>query len=193
MTEESVLYELFPVDRFSQTARKEIIAAYQLRHFKKNDFLLKEDDIAKVYYFVESGYFRSFATDQNGQDVSTGFFRRKDVAIDWPSFLLRKPSLENIQALSDGACWELDFDGFQKLFHEFEAFRNAGRTRLVSTYFELKRKSVSTITDSAKDRYLKLLSEKPDLLQHVSLKHIASYLGITDTSLSRIRKEVAIG
>jgi hypothetical protein len=87
----------------------------------------------------------------------------------------------------------LDFETFQQFFHSMEAFREAGRSRLVKSYFELKAHRVSLITDQAKDRYLRLLHERPELIQNVSLKHIASYLGVTDTSLSRIRKEVAKG
>jgi hypothetical protein len=77
-----------------------------------------------------------------------------------------------------------------KLF-SIEAFREVGRTRLVNNYFELKNHSVSIIADPAKDRYLNLLKAKPDIVQNVPLKQIATYLGITDTSLSRIRKEIA--
>jgi hypothetical protein len=59
----------------------------------------------------------------------------------------------------------------------------------VGSYFKLKERTILMITDTAKDRYEKLLKEKPDIFQNASLKHIATYLGITDTSLSRIRKE----
>jgi hypothetical protein len=76
-----------------------------------------------------------------------------------------------------------------KLF-SIEAFREVGRTRLINNYFELKNHSVSVIADPAKDRYLNLLKAKPDIVQNVPLKQIATYLGITDTSLSRIRKEI---
>jgi hypothetical protein len=77
-----------------------------------------------------------------------------------------------------------------KLF-SIEPFREVGRTRLVNNYFELKTHTVSVIADPAKDRYLNLLKAKPDIVQNVPLKQIATYLGITDTSLSRIRKEIA--
>jgi hypothetical protein len=76
-----------------------------------------------------------------------------------------------------------------KLF-TIEAFREVGRTRLVNNYFELKNHSVSIIADPARDRYINLLKSKPDIVQNVPLKQIATYLGITDTSLSRIRKEI---
>ena len=77
-----------------------------------------------------------------------------------------------------------------KLFN-IEAFREIGRTRLINNYFELKNHSVSVITDPAKERYLNLIKTKPSIVQNVPLKQIATYLGITDTSLSRIRNEIA--
>ena len=80
---------------------------------------------------------------------------------------------------------------FMKLF-KIEAFREVGRTRLVNNYFELKNHSISVIADQAKDRYLHLIKEKPSIVQNVPLKYIATYLGITDTSLSRIRKEITL-
>jgi len=61
---------------------------------------------------------------------------------------------------------------------------------MVQGYFTLKQHSIAMLTDHAKERYVKLLEEKPHIIQNVSLKHIATYLGITDTSLSRIRKEL---
>lgn len=78
-----------------------------------------------------------------------------------------------------------------KLF-KIEAFREVGRTRLINNYFELKNHSISVIADQAKERYLNLLEEKPSIIKNVPLKHIATYLGITDTSLSRIRKEITL-
>src|SRR5690606_31858197 len=121
------------------------------------------------------------------------FYSTGDIVIDWPSFFLRAPTRENIQALTDCICWQLDFPTFQSLFHSIEKFREAGRTRLVSSYFSLKKHSVSMIADDAPKRYQQLLQEKPHIFQQVSLKHIASYLGITDTSLSRIRREMSKG
>ena len=87
-------------------------------------------------------------------------------------------------------AWRIDYVNFMKLFH-IEAFRGVGRTSLIKTYFELKSHSVSVIADQAKDRYLNLLEAKPEIAMHVPLKQIATYLGVTDTSLSRIRKHIA--
>ena len=77
-----------------------------------------------------------------------------------------------------------------KLFN-IEAFREVGRTALIRNYFELKNHSLSLIAETATDRYLALIREKPDIAQNVPLKQIATYLGIADTSLSRIRNKIA--
>ena len=87
-------------------------------------------------------------------------------------------------------CWEISFESFQELFNDVLNYREQQRGLLVGSYFALKQHSISLIADQAKDRYLRLLKEKPHIIQNVSLKHIATFLGVTDTSLSRIRKEI---
>lgn len=169
----------------------QVIPHFKRISFEKNDYLLEAGKTAGHYWFVESGFIRSFVIDSEGNDITTNFYSVGEIVIDWPSFFLRSPTRENIQALSDCVCWQLDFDTFQTLFHSIQNFREQGRTTLVSSYFALKRHSISMIADQAKERYLRLLKEKPHIVQNVSLKHIATYLGVTDTSLSRIRKEIA--
>lgn len=190
MSEANLLLNIFTKKDFSQSELDIILPKFKRRAFSKGDFLLREGQTAGYYWFVESGFVRSFAIDTAGNDVSTNFYAEGDIVIDWPSFFMRTATKENIQTLTACVCWQLDFETFQQLFHSIEAFREAGRARLVKSYFELKRHNISLITDPAKDRYLRLLSEKPEIVQYVPLKQIATYLGITDTSLSRIRKEI---
>lgn len=191
MSSSHFLNNIFPEPQFTKGEREQIIPKFTQKTFAKHDFLLQEGKTANQYWFVESGYIRSFAVDTEGNDISTNFYTTGDIVIDWPSFFLRNPTRENIQALTDCVCWQLDFQTFQQLFHSIESFREAGRTRLVGGYFQLKNHSISMIVDPAKERYKRLLHNKPEILRNVSLKQIATYLGITDTSLSRIRKEIA--
>lgn len=185
------LNNVFKPTQFSTKELEMIISKFRKTEFAKNDYLLTEGKTANHYWFLESGIARAYVRDTHDNDVSTNFYSVGDIVIDWPSFFLRNPTRENIQALSDCVCWELDFNTFQTLFHSIEAFREQGRTNLVGSYFALKNRTTSMIADQAKERYKKLLKEKPLIAQNVSLKQIATYLGITDTSLSRIRKEIA--
>lgn len=190
--EDHFLNKIFKAENYSTDDYQKIIQSYQEIHVKKGDYFLREGKVANHYWFIQSGLVRSYAIDPSGKDISTNFYAGGDLLIDWPSFFMRQPIRENIQAITDCVCWQLDFNTFQNLFHSIEAFREQGRANLVKSYFTLKNHTISIIADQAKERYLKLIKEKPELSQNVSLKHLASYLGITDTSLSRIRKEIAL-
>jgi CRP-like cAMP-binding protein len=190
MEENHFLNKIFNQQNFTPEDFEKIISQYQRITFAKNDYLIKEDTTANFYYFLESGFARSYVIDLDGNDISTKFFNSTDIVIDWHSYFLKTKCRENIQAVSPCVAWKITFENFMQLFH-IEAFREVGRTRLVNSYFELKNHSISVIADPAKDRYLNLLKTKPDIIQNVPLKQIATYLGITDTSLSRIRKELS--
>ncbi|MEN0006021.1 MAG: Crp/Fnr family transcriptional regulator [Bacteroidota bacterium] len=190
MTEAHFLTTIFKPQNFKADELQLVLEQFEPVFFKKNDFLIEEHKRASYYYYLESGFLRSFSVDLNGNDVTTKFFSQKDIIIDWRSYFLKESCKESIQALTKGKAWKITFSRFMKLFH-IEAFREVGRSRLVQNYFELKNHSVSLIADQAIDRYKNLIREKPDVVQNVPLKHIATYLGITDTSLSRIRKELS--
>jgi CRP-like cAMP-binding protein len=189
MSEKHFLTQIFNEQSFKKEDLEKILSQYKRMEFAKNDYLVKQGTTANYYYFMESGYARSYAIDLEGNDISTKFFSSTDIVIDWHSYFLRTKCREDIQAVTPCVAWKITFDDFMKLF-SIEAFREVGRTRLVNNYFELKNHTVSVIADPAKDRYLNLLKAKPDIVQNVPLKQIATYLGITDTSLSRIRKEI---
>lgn len=185
------LKSIFKPENFNSEELELILKQFEEVEFKKNEYLIEKGKVASYYYFLETGFLRSYSIDIEGNDITTKFFAESDIVIDWNSYFLKKPCRESIQALTKGKCWKISFTKFMTLFN-IEAFREVGRTRLVNNYFELKNHSVSIISDQAKDRYLNLLKEKPSIIQNVPLKHIATYLGITDTSLSRIRKEIIL-
>lgn len=192
MERDHFLHTIFKSESFKQEELQLILDQFEVVEFKKNEYLIEIGKTSAFYYFLEEGFLRSYSIDLDGNAITSKFFVPKDIVIDWHSYFLKKPSREPVQALTSGRCWKIRFSDFMKLFH-IEAFREVGRTRLVQNYFELKNHSISVIADHAKDRYLNLLKEKPQLVQNVPLKHIATYLGITDTSLSRIRNEIAKG
>lgn len=192
MKEDHFLKTIFPATEFKEHELSRILTKFKRVTFSKKDFLLKEGKIENYYWILESGFIRSFVNDTKGNDITTNFYGSKDIVIDWSSFFLRHPTRENIQALTDCVCWRLDFENFQHLFHGSGTFREHGRRRLVSAYLALKNHSVSIIADQAKERYIQLLKDKPHIVQNVSLHHLATFLGITKYSLSRIRKGISL-
>lgn len=169
----------------------EIKAVHTQVAFSKNDLIISSGERCNEYYLVEKGLFRSFVFNYSGDEITTDFFIDGDVLIDVSSLFQRIPAMENIQALSDGVLWKIEYPTFQELFHKIEGFREWGRAWMASQLLTSKQRSVGMITLTATERYLNLLREKPQIIKQVPLKHIATYLGITDTSLSRIRKEIA--
>lgn len=166
----------------------EIAAPFVPKTLKKDDFLLQAGWVSDDYFFLETGLLRAFAYDVAGHDISTGFHTQGRVVFEVASFFQRTSSQEYIQALTDCTGWAISFAQLNALFHSRPEFREFGRSLLVSGFAALKTRMLAMITDTASQRYEYLLRASPDLLQHVPLRHLATYLGVTDTSLSRIRK-----
>lgn len=187
----SAIKLIYSSPSLTQKDYEAIAAIHHRKEIKKGTDILKGGQTAKTYALIESGLFRSYVHDYNGREVTTNFMGSFDILIEVSSLFQRIPTQENIEALSDAVVWEVDFDEFQKLFRSIPAFMEWGRAWMSSQLFECKQRSVEMITLSATERYLKLMQQRPDIFSHAPLKQIASYLGVTDTSLSRIRKEIS--
>ena len=175
----------------SQKTAEEIAATFSPKEIKRNEFLFKEGRVCNDYFFLEHGFIRAFAIDTEGNDVTTNFYTSGQVVFEVSSFFNRTISKENYQAIVDCEGWSITYDQLNGLFHGMHEFRDFGRSILVKGFSSLKIRMLSMITETAEQRYDALLKTNPEIFQHAALKHIASYLGITDTSLSRIRKEYA--
>jgi CRP-like cAMP-binding protein len=164
---------------------------FTLTHFSKNDYILKEGKICTQSYFIEEGFLRAYVVDLNGGEVTIEFYSKNIFANDFLSFFKRIPSNENIQALTDVTAWMINYDDLQTCFHTIPEFREFGRMLLINNHSRLKERMLGMIQLTAEERYVNLIASKPDIFQNAPLKMIASYLGITDTSLSRIRKDLS--
>lgn len=160
------------------------------KKFAKNDYFLKEGNFSNDYMFLASGLMRAFSHDIDGNEITTYFYPESNMVFEAASFFTHSTSAENIQAVTDCTGYTLSFDKLNMLFHSIPEFRKFGRFMLVKGFVEYKQRTLALITKSAEERYEDLMSTNPEILQHAPLKHIASYLGITDTSLSRIRKDL---
>ena len=186
----SALASLYQHPLITPSDLKVIIEAHKPISFAKGDFLLQKGQIANAYYIVETGLIRSYVYDFNGNDITTGFIGKNEIAIDVVSLFNRVPSEEYFQALIDCTCYMIDLETFQGLYHSIKGLNEWGRAWMSSSLFDLKQRTIAMITNTASERYQQLESQHPHILQQAPLKFIASYLGITDSSLSRIRKEL---
>jgi len=170
---------------------QELIEPFKEIHFAKNDLFIKEDEITDRYLFLENGAMRSFTFDLEGNEVTTELYTSNQIVFEVSSFFRKTRTRENFQALEECHGWYIHYDQLQHLFHAIPEFREFGRMILVNGFIAFKQRTISLINESAEKRYETLLQTRPELFQKVPLKYIASYLGITDSSLSRIRKELS--
>lgn len=186
----SIFQSIYTHPKLDSSDLREIAEAHCKTEFAKGDVVLEKGKISNTYYIIESGLFRSFTYDYNGNEITTELTSPGEFIIEVSSLFQRIPSEENIVAITDGVVWKLDFEVFQELFHKIEGLREWGRSWMSNQLFISKQRAIEIRTKSTAERYLALLNERPEIIQQVPLKDIASYLGVTDTSLSRIRKEI---
>lgn len=175
----------------SLSTAQEIAGHFSHQQLVKGAFLLKAGQIPDAYFFLDRGFVRAFAEDTHGNEVTTAFYSPGEMIFEVASFFNRTRSRENIQTLTDCEGWFITYQQLNALFHGLPEFREFGRWVLASGFASLKGRMLSTITETAEERYAELLRAKPEIFQHAPLKYIATYLGITDTSLSRIRANLS--
>jgi CRP-like cAMP-binding protein len=163
---------------------------FEYRAFPKNDFFLREGK-AGGYFFLADGFMRAFTYDTEGKEVTTYFYSKDRVVFEVSSFFLHQPSSEYVQAITDCCGFITTIDKLNHLFHSLPEFREFGRMMLIREFITYKKRALSMINRSAEQRYGELLQSHPEIFQHAQLQHIASYLGVTSTSLSRIRRSFA--
>ena len=157
----------------------------------KNTILLDKDTISTKTYFLEKGYMRSYILDEDNQEVTTNIYSAPCFVNDFLSFFKKQPSKEIFQTITNCTFWETSLENVQFNFHNIPEFREFSRLLFVINYYNLNDRLIEMASQKAETRYLNLIKQKPHIFQYVPLKIIASYLGITDTSLSRIRKEIS--
>jgi CRP-like cAMP-binding protein len=191
MNRDSLVQFIQQVLPMNQTKVGQIVEKFEPMEIERNSYLLKAGAVCNAYHFIEKGIMRSYTNNLEGDDVTTAFYSENSFASDLLSFFNRSPSREYIQAITDCETWYITYDDMQESFHTMPEFRELGRLKLVNSYSVLKERMLSMLQQTAEQRYSDLINSNPEIFQHVPLKYIASYLGITDTSLSRIRKEFA--
>jgi CRP-like cAMP-binding protein len=130
------------------------------------------------YYFVE------------GKEIRNWFAQETEFATCFYSFIANKPSYEIIQALEDCKLVQLKYSALQAIYAKYKETERVGRIITENYYIKLEERLLNLQFKTAKERYQKLSTTKSNLLQRVSLGQIASYLGITQETLSRIRSEI---
>lgn len=179
------LNSIFPLNR---DTKEYLIENLKWTEILKKDFILKEGQVCHNIYFINKGLLRCFYT-KNNKEVNSWFMREGDVIISVESFFNQWESKENIQALEDCLLFYIDFQELQYAYQTFPDFNSIGRI-LTEKYYQLSEQRLYSLRmQRAHEKYQFLINHFPEIIQRVPLKYIASYLGITEETLSRIRSQ----
>ncbi len=174
--------------KLSKTATKSMSGVLQKMELPKGSFLITEGKICNHIYFLEQGCLRGYY-NLDGKEISHWFAFENNVVTSFYSFITRKPCVENIQLMEDCTLWAISYDHLQHLYNKHSDIERMGRILNEQYYVLLEERFVSNHFKEAKERYEYLITNSPHILQRVPLGYVASYLGITQETLSRIRNK----
>ncbi len=157
--------------------------------FKKNDKVLLEGKICNYLYYVNAGMMGGYFT-VGDKEVCNWIAIEKDFATSYYSFINRKPSYETIECFENTTLQALHINGLNELFMRFPESERAGRLIHEEYYSRLEERLISFQFTSARERYESLLKNRPEIIHRAPLGRIATYLGMKQETLSRIRAEI---
>jgi CRP-like cAMP-binding protein len=182
------IFETISISEADFTYCKTLFLPKKLR---KRQYLLQEGDVSKYTAFVEKGILRTYTVDEKGTEHILQFSQEGWWISDLYSFLTNEPSLYNVEALEDSELLLITKSSWDALLEKVPAFERYFRILIQNNLIATQRRLMGTMTESAEEKYTKLLKTQPDCVQRVPQHMIASYLGITRETLSRIRSQMA--
>jgi len=172
----------------SDVELEDITSKFKIKVVKKNDYLLRQGDTCKDLVFVQKGCLRLYYLN-DGIEVSVWFAFQQSSAIEIYSFISERPSNYFLQAIEDSEVLCLSKAELNKLYQYQPKMQEMMRNFWEDVILNLINRFTALQTDSAEKRYLDLLNE-PAYLETIPQKYLASFIGVTPTSLSRIRKQI---
>jgi CRP-like cAMP-binding protein len=180
-------HSLFSIEK--DTVKK-ITETFKYFDLKANTVLLNKDEVSTKTYFLEKGYVRSYILNEDNEEITTNIYAAPCFVNDFLSFFRQQPAKEIYQTITACTFWETGLENVQHNFHNIPEFREFSRLLFVLNYYNIHDRLIEMASQKASTRYFNLMKKHPDIFQYVPLKIIASYLGIKDSSLSRIRREI---
>ena len=174
----------------SDTEFEQTVVYFKEQTLKKGAFFVRQDKICQQIAFINKGTLRTFYMNDKAEETTSCFCTENSLTTSYKSFILQQPSHLSIQALEDTELLVIDYEHLQKLYSTSPIWQNVGRIIAEKEYIVMEQYASVLNNETAKEKYLRLFKERPQVIQKVPVKHIASYLGITIRTLSRIRREI---
>lgn len=181
----SILEELTPL---TADVKNYLNSRFKILELPKKHLLLKEGEICRNIYFILNGFSRAYYW-KDDKEITSWFMGSGEVIISVHSFFTQSVSVENIQMLEDNTMISLSYEQLQYAYRAFPEFNTAGRVLTEQYYILSEERAIALRRFNARERYENLIKTHPGILQKASLGQIASHLGITQETLSRIRAQ----
>ncbi|WP_262147214.1 Crp/Fnr family transcriptional regulator [Chryseobacterium foetidum] len=186
MTIENIIDKIYPLP---ENSKENLIQNITEVSYTKGFCLMKAGKVVPYIYFLKKGIARAYASSENN-DITFWFGTEGEPVVSMKSYVEGKPGYESIELLEDCELYQLETSKLKALFNEDIHIANWGRKFAERELIKTEELIISRQYKTALERYKDLLKGKPYLLQRVQLGHIASYLGMSQVSLSRIRAEI---
>ncbi len=183
----SKIEEKIKLDETEKAICKSLFSPKKLR---KRQYILQQDDICKHLIFVEKGILRSYSVDNKGNEHIIQFALEGWWIADIYSFLTGEAAVYNIEAIEDSELLLISKSSLDELYERVPKFERYFRLLTQANMVATHRRLTSTLSASADEKYLRLLSAYPNIVARVPQHMIASYLGVTPETLSRVRKRI---
>lgn len=177
---------------FADTSEKDsnyFCSKLQKVTLQKKETLLVKGTTENYLSFVETGILRLFIPKIEN-DVTFGFVFKNSFISAYDSFLTQTPSEYSIETLTPTILWRLSFNDLEDIYQNTSIGNEIGRKNAENLFLLKSKRELSLLNNTPEERYLNLFQERPELIRHIPLKYIASYIGVTPQALSRIRKRI---
>ena len=158
--------------------------------FPKRSLILGKGEIEQHLSYVEEGVLRLYIP-KHENDVTFSFVFPGNFVSAYDSFLTQTPCSYQVQALTDAKLHRIHYKSLQEVYAHTVVGNEIGRKSAEGLFLAKAKRELSLLTKTAEERYLALFSQRPELIRHIPLKYIASYIGITPQALSRIRSRIS--
>ncbi len=189
------MYELF-FQNFNKkvpltTSEEEQIKRYLTpKKLRKKQYLLQEGDVCKSIAFIEKGALKAYSVDENGNERIIQFGVEGWVISDLYSFLTSEPATYNIDAIEDAELMLISKSAHEALLQHLPKYETFTRLNITGAYLAMQRRLTSIISSSLEERYVNFTTLYPEIVQRVPQHMIASYMGLTPETLSRVRQKM---
>lgn len=172
-----------------QSSKDSIVEAIDEVEYPKGYRLLNADKVERNIYFIKKGFVRAY-TNAADDEVTFWFGKEGDTVVSMRSYVDNRKGYENIELLEDCILYKLNVAALNSLFAQDIHIANWGRKFAEQELLKTEGRLIARQFKTASERYADLMENNPELLQRTQLSYIASYLGITQVSLSRIRAKL---